>query len=36
MLEISIENRASKKLNFPLMKNIDGAKFYYVIFNHVN
>ena len=36
MLEINIENRASIKLNLSLMKNIDGAKFYYVILKHVN
>ena len=36
MLDINTENRASTKLNLSLMKNIDGAKFHFVIFNHVN
>ena len=36
MLEINIENRASTKFNLPLMNNIDGAKFYYVVVNHMN
>ena len=36
MLEMNIENKTSKKWSFYLMKNIDGAKFYYVLLNHVN
>ena len=36
MLEMNIENRASKKSNLSLMKNIDGAKFYYVHLKYVN
>ena len=35
MLEINVENMASTRLNLFLMKNIDGAKFYYVILNYV-
>ena len=36
MSEINIDNRASTRLIFYLNKNIDGAKFYYVILNYVN
>ena len=36
MLEMNSGNKESTKLNLSLMKNIDGAKFYYVNLNHVD
>ena len=36
MLKINIENRAITKLNFSLMKNIDGAIYYDAILYHMN